>query len=727
MRNRALPLMIATTLLAAACNSGGAPTAGPSAPSSGAPSDAATPTVPSTAVPSTAAPAKGTPLNGGRLLPAALQAFGSYDAVPLADPDRPVYRGPAPPTSLDGVSIAPELQNLLNRRGVSTTLTREGFAVVPADLRQLHFGYTEAPYAKWPVYVTTDAAYHVWHQVFDSTLRTTEQQVLLPRLEQLLGETLEAAHQQTLDLADTPLADEAARAEQLYQVAAVEAGLDVTLDPLAIQEKALVDAHAGAAISPILESRIDYSLMEPRGHYTMSPALSRYFVAMSVLGQASFCLPGTSACPGRDQVRPLRVGLLATRALVSSPDRVALLSSIYEPTAFLVGLADDYTPPELDTGASSVAPGWRDDPSVFADPAAVRRLASALTAGRTVRIDAEKASVRLMGARFVLDSYVMDQLIAPNVGENAAGERRLLPSALDVAAVLGSELARSQLTATGADAYRGYPERLAQLTRAVARRPDAAWGGTVYDAWLHALQPVLAEHGTAYPETMRGPAWAAKGLQTALGSYAELKHDTILYGKQAVAEGGGDPLVHGPRNWVEPEPVSYRRLAAAADLTRSGLSARGLLTDEQAQLLRDTTDLFTFFATIAEDELTGAPISRADNEQLTYIGESFEGFWFRTSDRRRGAVTGESDAAVVADIASGPEQVLEVGIGRFDRILVLVPDDHGRFELAVGAVFSYYEFGRPAGERLTDEAWRALLDQGTAPPQPGWRSAMLAD
>jgi hypothetical protein len=298
---------------------------------------------------------------------------------------------------------------------------------------------------------------------------------------------------------------------------------------------------------------------------------------------------------------------------------------------------------------------------------------------------------------------------------------------LDVAAALGSELARSELTASGADAYRGYPERLAQLTRAVARRPDAAWGGTVYDAWLHALQPVLAEHGTAYPETMRRPAWAAKSLQAALGSYAQLKHDTILYGKQAVAEGGGDPLVRGPRNWVEPEPVAYARLAAAADLTRSGLSERGLITDDQASRLQDVSELFTFFASIAEDELAGAPISRADNERLTYIGEAFEGVWFRTAEIGAGGAKGEADAAVVADIASGPRQVLEVGVGHFDRILVLVPDDRGRFELAVGAVYSYYEFARPAGERLTDEAWRALLDRGDAPEQPSWRTAMLAD
>ncbi len=40
---------------------------------------------------------------------------------------------------------------------------------------------------------------------------------------------------------------------------------------------------------------------------------------------------------------------------------------------------------------------------------------------------------------------------------------------------------------------------------------------------------------------MRSEAWTAKAHQSGLGSYAELKHDTLLYSKQAVAEGGDKP------------------------------------------------------------------------------------------------------------------------------------------------------------------------------------------
>src|SRR5581483_4634628 len=127
--------------------------------------------------------------------------------------------------------------------------------------------------------------------------------------------------------------------------------------------------------------------------------------------------------------------------------------------------------------------------------------------------------------RFTLDSFVLDQLLSPNVG--SADRQRLVPSGLDVAAAFGSALAYDGLRASGATAYARYDSQLGALRSAIAARPVAQWGATVYDGWLHALQPMFLAHGQAFPDFMRTPAWAAKAQQTGLGSYAELKHDTL--------------------------------------------------------------------------------------------------------------------------------------------------------------------------------------------------------
>ena len=52
------------------------------------------------------------------------------------------------------------------------------------------------------------------------------------------------------------------------------------------------------------------------------------------------------------------------------------------------------------------------------------------------------------------------------------------------------------------------------------------------------------------------------------GSYTELKHDTVLYSKQVMAEmGGGMEEEPDDRGYVEPEPVVYERFASLAEQT----------------------------------------------------------------------------------------------------------------------------------------------------------------
>jgi hypothetical protein len=652
-----------------------------------------------------------TPTKKPVALPVANVHFSTFATVPLMRADTPHYAGPATPHSLAGVRIVSEVRQAIRKPGVSATLTKQGFVVVPSQLTLFHMAYDGNVYGGWPVFVTTDVAYHEWHQVFDKILRSLEQQVLLPKLDKLVTGLVEAAHAQTVALAGTSIEDSASRVEQLYQVAAAELGLPVTLGPLAEKEKALVDAHTASTVSPILGTKIDYSLFTPRGHYTRNTELTRYFKAMSVLGQSAFCLPGTKDCSGLD---PARMAILASRVLVQDPAMTALWRQLYDPTAFLVGLADDYTPLEV-----AAAAGGLQNAKAFADDATVKAVVAKLTATRPVRINPERASIRLMGTRFVVDSFVLDQLVAPNV------TGRVFPSALDLAAVFGSDFAHGLLKQLGETSYPHYETQLTAMQKLVAARPAQDWGSTVYDAWLYALQPMFVPHGKAFPDFMRTDAWTAKAQQTGFGSYAELKHDTILYAKQVFAEGGA-PGIPARHNWVEPDPVAFARLASVADLMRSGLEQRNLLTASQGKLLNDLIGLDRFFERIAQDELAGKPISKRDNDRLTYIGGEFEALWWRTSDlSRHGTPTDADQDAVVADIASSGQGVLEVGTGKVDQIYVLVPDDSGKFEVAVGGVYSYYEFKNPPGQRLTDEEWRALLRAGKAPARPAWEKVLL--
>jgi Protein of unknown function (DUF3160) len=617
---------------------------------------------------------------------------------------------------------------------IAGKLSRAGFVVTPSQARYrlFHEPYSDAVYNHMPVFVTTDSAYHLVHLAFSKVLRETEQQALLPALDKLVVDLEAAAATQRDDLADTPLGDLAGRVEQAMEAAADLGGLDVgPIGPLARLEadKARAAAEIGASpttsfgpCQPLRSPRgcVNYTLLRPRGHYTRDDDLKRYFRVMSLLGNLSFFV---------DQPDSLRMGALVAR-ITTNGDLARQWASIYEPTAFLVGVADDYTPAEVAAAADTAIPGWRDDPTALGPDAAVTALAAELDRRRRVKIDPEAAGMRVMGTRFAIDSYILDQLTWPQVGTE--DRRRVKPSALDVAAALGSPLARELQDAAGQPDFADYEEQLDRMTALLAERPPREWAATVYDAWLSALQPKLAPKGRAFPDFMRRPAWAAKDLQAALGSYTELKHDTLLYAKQAlVAEGEGPPLPPAPpRHWVEPDPVAFARLGTVVTLLSVGLGNRDLLAEDERALLADVADLLARLRRLAEDELGGRPISADDNAWLEGFGTRLEALWVRSSDLDPATGqpgTTDQDAALVSDIFTASRSgALEVATGRVDDIWVLVPNDDGRFQLARGGVYSFYEFYRPIAQRLTDEEWRDMLEAGETPPRPVWEEVFLA-
>jgi hypothetical protein len=688
-----------------------------------------TSTVPTTAPPTSSTTAPSTPTTEPPAVPGVRAAFASFAGVPLLD--GPEYAGPALPTDFDDVLVAPIIDSELSGSGAAGSLLDDGFVIVPQDdLRLFHQAYDAAAYEVYPVYVTTDVGYHLWHLVFSKTVREIEEGTLLPILDDFLAGALAAARAQQAELEGTALADSATRIAEWFQVAGSLAGHDVgPLSARAQEELDLATTATEFIDSPITSFEggsaavsaagiVDYSQMRPRGHYTRSDDLQRYFRAMSFMGQSAFFLKEPPS---------LRLGTLAARLITADPELTAQWLALYEPTGFLVGAADDYTPYEVGEAAEVAFGGLGSLPAIATDES-MEALADQLEASRPVLINPEGASMRVMGTRFVVDSFVLDQLTWPNVGREPPPERRVTPSGLDVAATFGSDLARELQLETESEFFR-YEQQLDAMTELISTRAVDAWAATVYDAWLYALGAVWAEHGNEFPDYMRTPLWATKALQTGLGSYAELKHDTILYAKQGfAAEGGGEPEPFVPRHWVEPDPVAFERLAVAAQLIRDGFDDRGLLSSERAELLDDLIGFEERLGRIARDELAGTPISEEDNLWLRFVGGEIEAIWLASSDIDEDTglpESGDQDGALIADIFSSTFVYLEIGTGRVDLIYVLVPNDEGRFQIARGGVYSYYEFTQPRElGRLTDEEWRSLLD--TAPPdRPGWQSSLF--
>jgi len=632
-----------------------------------------------------------------------------------------------------------------------TLLSQNGFVVMPPKpgaFREFYQIYESYRYDRANLFVTIDSIYHVYHLLFDKMLRDLERDYFITDLGDLTSGMLSATYQKYISLRGTSLEEPALRNVAYFSVAAQLLGLPDAVPgeaaDLVNAELALIHAASGASISPIWDRPDlapddklieDYSQYKPRGHYTRSEELKKYFRAMMWYGRLTFRL--------KDAFETRRA-LLMTQSLrsvtIAGTPAITLWENIYDPTVFIVGKADDLGIYEYGALMDAVF-GSNAEPQTFVDEnlfaqfmEQTKNLPPPQINSMWVWIWQDQETVtkgfRFMGQRFTLDEYVFGQLIWPKVGTDT--DPRALPKALDFFASMGSSEAYNILQEMGETHYENYDKQMTKVKTEVAALGQDSWTQNLYWSWLYALQPIITPKDARYPAFMRTQAWARKDLQTALGSWTELKHDTILYAKQVMAEMGGGGAEHPPHGYVEPDPEAYARLLALAQMTENGLQSRNLLSDQTKINLDNLVEELTFLKTAAEKELAGTTLTEDEYWHILYWGGVLEQFTLAAADTTDPMDRDLADqkAALVADIASGPDATglgivaLEEAIGQPTWIFVVLPDQPWR--IGIGAVFSYYEFVVPAANRMTDEEWQAQVEAGTNPPQPNWTNLFIA-
>ncbi len=665
--------------------------------------------------------------------------------------------------SIDQPEIAPGLGNVHIPMVLSDTqrarLARDGFVVSPGrQEKEFFILYEKARYENIPIFVTSDSLLHAYHLMFGKTLRTAETQYFYPLLQELNRALIADLDHRYHELSGSPWEETALRAVAFVSVAGSLADPDFEVpayaSALVDAELALIEEAEGINPSPLFPQCLfgeDYTQYIARGHYTKSEALTAYFKSMIWYGRRSFRL---------EIEDETRVALLLVQSLrdtsIDGHPVLEIWADLYNPTAFLVGRSDDLTAfdylPLMDKfyGPRPASGVLTADDRLEAFIAAARELEPPRILGMAV-FEAEEiedtAGLRFMGQRFVPDAFIFQQLTSPKVG--TLEERRGLPSGLDLFAAMGSDRAYALLEEKGETGYEGYREQVERMRDWTGALSVDEWTETVNNAWLYSFYPLLEEPGEGYPLFMQTEAWLDKQLHTSLGSWAELKHDTILYAKQSYSEMGGDWLPTPPdplpaRGYVEPVPEFYARLAALAAMTREGLGARGLLNEEDDWNLEIIENLSLDLKTMSEKQLQGVPLSEAEYETIRFYGGTLELLVMAAADSEDDDSYGgnymdeDPQAAVIADVATDPmpsgydfdgSAVLEVGVGRINDIHVVVPlvEDDGslRLQVAKGGVFSFYEFPWPAADRLTDEKWQAMLEEGSAPPPPAWTESFI--
>ena len=501
--------------------------------------------------------------------------------------------------------------------------------------------------------------------------------------------------------------------------------------------------------------------------------LKRYFKAMMWYGRMAFLLKGgnVSECRGIEtplitdddaKLATIQASLLASElpaVEVGNKTAEELWTRMYSVTAFFVGTADDLTPYEYKEAIGDVF-GAEFDAAELAEDEKLLLLKAELATFRSPEIYggsgvcvvyppvtreklheclAKTTGLRFMGQRFIPDSYMFQQMVSPAVGlytgtnceetftccYTPAGPARCFPRGLDVMAVLGSQRAEEILDADGDTNYAGantsYQKQLTVLKQEFDRFNISDWNRNLYWSWLYTLKPLLQEFPAGYPPFMQTKAWQDKELQTALASWTELRHDTILYAKQSytpVLE--SVPLqpkpVHG---YVEPVPEFYVRLLALTTMTESGLAKMDVLEKKHRDRLDSLESTLHRLIALSSNELENQELTEEDYAFIRNFGENLDAVV-------AGVDTEGKQTTIIADVHTdmNTRQVLEEGVGNVDLILVAYKQPDGQIVVGAGPVMSYYEFTHPMRDRLTDEKWRAMLNEGSIPEQPEWIEAL---
>lgn len=670
--------------------------------------------------------------------------FAEYPLITYSIPEKftggyslPLSAGSV--TGLDATSLtSTQKEALLNNGFVVTPPTSDPNKM----FMEFYQAYESYRYSEIPVFITTDSIFHVYHLVFDKMLRDLERESFIPMLEELTAALVATSQEQLTALTGTELEELAARNLAYFVVASNLLGTEVSVpehvQQLADQELELIEAHSQNVVSPIwlmggeaADDQLieDYSQYVPRGHYTRSEELKTYFKTMMWYGRLTYRLK----IPAETQRALLMIQAMRTAVTSSGKPAMELWSNIYDPTVFIVGKADDLsimeygaisdqvygTSPELISFADTGLLAQFTDKAKKLPPPQINSMWVWIWQDR----DDATQGFRFMGQRFTLDQYVFGEVMWRKVG--TLEKPRDLPKSLDMLAAMGSEEAYKLLDEMGETEFVNYETQMTKVKEEVSSFGLDSWTQNLYWSWLYSLQPIFAVKGDQYPAFMQTQAWLHKDMQTALASWTELKHDTILYAKQVMAEMGGGPDDEPPLGYVEPNPEAYARLLALAQMTRNGLSGRGILDDVTAGNLDNLIEQLQFLLMVSEKELNGVPLTDEEYWRISYYGGWLEAITIASADpaediQGRGTLE-DQKSALVADVATGIGRVLEEGVGYPTLIFVISPQEP--WHVTVGAVYTYYEFIVPLDQRMTDEQWRAMLESGSNPAAPEWTSS----
>ncbi len=609
-----------------------------------------------------------------------------------------------------------------------------------------------------PIYVSSDMILHALHKSYDAILMDAEESLLIPRLREVLEGISDQVGTMKGKYQGEEKIEQALADLDLYTTVALRLLTgDQSQAPVfsenndliaQLQESIVGESPASYPLFGEKPRLIDFSQFTVRGHYTQSEELSRYFQAMIWLGRTELFLSeqkGAVGGPSPEDIERQTLQAALIHEALSAGDIDEKRGEIERLLGFMVGESDNVSPDNL--GELFGELGVQDARDLLSE-GAIERFQNALAtksyAGQRIlsqilftdptspdKITPPSAFL-LFGQRFVIDSYVLSNVVYDKV---AVPEKRMLPSSLDVLFALGNDAAL-QLLRPELDRYQ-YASQLASLRYLIDSYDESFWSQTLYAGWLGAIRelnpPANRENLPAFMQTA---AWWQKKMNTQLASWAQLRHDNLLYAKQSYSGGVGCSY---PKGYVEPVPAFYQAIARYAERGEEIFREMGI--DRSANHFRNLADVSGTLEEIARKELAHEPLTEEEktffsttlSQSTIGCGEIIYNGWYPSLFFSNDDV-GEADF-LVADVHTAPTDaagnmvgwVMHAATGRVNMAVITCRDPEGQTTAYIGPVMSYHEHITTNFKRLTDQEWASGMRDNAYNDRPSFTNLYLAD
>ncbi len=655
------------------------------------------------------------------------------------------------------------------------SLIQEHGFMVTQRLAQKSFGeiLLDIHHNDLPVFVSTDAVLYAYHVSYDRILREVELGYLIDKVSGLLGSLRNSFPQLVNNYSSEPGMQQMLRDVDLYLTVGLKL-IGQEVNPWYTANTGVIDT----VISRIMDAdnfyndtlfssncvAHDYSQFKPRGHYDSNdyPQLRLYFRTMMWLGRMelylirpSFRSPDCLQQTTQDVQRQV-IDANLIYELFGMSGMFSDYEEIENVIKFFVGSQDNVTLDNMGylrnavqlTSASQLLDTLK--VAEFQDTLrnqsfAYQLILSQILMGNPVAGDSlvPASSFLMFGQRYVDDSYVTASVVYDRIWYNNERICRLFPSALDPMFVLGNNAA-AQLLIPELDEYH-YGTNLAALRYLFDAFPADYWDSTMYKRWLGMIKTLNPpQDRSSLPAFMTTAAYWQEKLNTQLSSWAELRHDNLLYAKQSYT---GVPICSYPYSYVEPFPELYNALKNTGSFGYNYFQNVPFLDNTLKQNILNYFSGMQYtcdtLRSISEKELADTPLSPEETaflknmmfEVSTYTGTTYDGWYpkliFQDEAFDNEGVIGAN--YIVADIHTTPADcgggmrgwVSHVGTGPVDAGVFIAKLPGGQECAFIGPVLSYREYVTTGFLRLSDDEWRS--DYMFSSGRPNWVNLYLAD